>query len=136
MVSVNAGAPGLAEFGLRLVTFGVGALIVTVSGLETAPPGLNTVTEAVPWLAIKLAAAAAVNCAALTYVVDSAIPFHSTADPLTNPEPLTVSVNAGPPAVTMLGLSVPIVGPVIVTPRVACAVCFGDELSVTVKTAL
>ena len=42
---------------------------------------------------------AAVNCVPLTNVVVSATPFHSTTEPLTKLLPVTISVNAGPPAV-------------------------------------
>jgi hypothetical protein len=63
------------------------------------PPGLRTVTLAVPWPAIKLADTEAVNCVPLTYVVGSADPFHCTIDPATNPEPFTAIVNIGPEAV-------------------------------------
>ena len=50
--------------------------IVKDSALDTAPSGFKTVTFAVPTEAIRLAGAEAVNCAPLTYVVDSAVPFH------------------------------------------------------------
>lgn len=102
-VSVNAGPPAVVELGLNPEMFGVGALVVKVTALETIPPGLRTVTLAVPWLAVRLAGIAAVNCAPLKYVVDIAEPFHCTVDPARNPEPFTANVSAGPPAAAELG---------------------------------
>ncbi len=59
---------------------------------------------AVPAVAIRAAGTAAVSWLALTNVVDSPEPFHRTADPETNPLPLTVSVKGGPPAVALAGI--------------------------------
>ena len=102
---MNAGAPAAAEFGLRLDSEGAGGgLIVNVNGLEAVPPEFCTVTLAVPCDAIKLAATKAVNWLALTKVVGRADPFHCTVDPLTNPDPFTVRVNAAPPAAAEFGL--------------------------------
>jgi hypothetical protein len=46
----------------------------------------------------------------LTKVVVSAVPFHLTDEPLTNPLPLTVKVNAAPPASALDGDSDEITG--------------------------
>jgi hypothetical protein len=100
-VSVNPAAFAVAEAGLMLVVDGTGLLIVIVWAFEVPPPGaaLNTVTWAVPAVAMSDAGIATVNRVAETYVVVRLAPFHHTAEPLTKPVPLTVSVNAAPPAV-------------------------------------
>jgi hypothetical protein len=61
-----------------------------------------------------VAATAAVNCVALTNVVTSADPFHWIVDPVTNPVPFTVKVNAGPPTVTEFGLKLVMANPLMV----------------------
>src|ERR1035437_10546046 len=70
--------------------------MVNGSAFDVPPPGLVTVTCAIPTEAMSPAGTAAVNCVALTNVVVSAAPFHCTTDPETKPEPFTVTVN--PPA--------------------------------------
>jgi hypothetical protein len=109
-VSVKAGPPAVAEVGLRLVITGAAALIVKVAAADELPPGFFTTTLALPADAIRLAGAAAVNCVLLPKVVVSAVLFHCTMAPDTNPVPLTVSVKAGPVAVADDGLSPVIVG--------------------------
>jgi len=90
-------------------------LIGKATTLEAAPPGLLTAMLAVPGAAIKLAGTEALNCVPLMYVVGKAVPFHCTVDPVTNPVPLTVSVNAGIPAVADGGLKLVIPsGPITV----------------------
>jgi hypothetical protein len=64
---------------------------------------------------MKLAGTATVNCVALTNVGDrlaknSGVPLQKTEEPEKNPVPLTVSVKAGPPAVTEVGLTLVITG--------------------------
>ena len=66
--------------------------------------------EAVPGLAMSAAETDAVNCVALTKLVGSAEPFHCTTVPATKFAPLTVRVNAGPPALTVAGLTEVIFG--------------------------
>lgn len=102
-VRVKPGPPAAAVFGLKLVI--VRSLIVKGIGLEVPPSGFTTVTIAVPGLAIRLAATAAVNCVAFTKAVGNIDPFHSTVDPPTNPAPFTTSVNAAPPRVRAFGLT-------------------------------
>jgi hypothetical protein len=80
--------------------------IVKMRMLETAPPGLDTVTAADSARFDGLADTAAVNCVALTKVVARGEPFHSTVAPGTNLDPLTVKVNAGTPSIAALGLRV------------------------------
>jgi hypothetical protein len=102
-VSVNADPPAVAAFGLRPLI--VRLLMVTTDVFDIPPPGLATETLAVPADPIKFAGTDAVNCVGLTNVVDSALPFHCTVDPLTKAEPLIVRVKAGPPTVAELGES-------------------------------
>ena len=111
-IKVNAAPPVVAEFGFNVVMPGVGLLMVKVAAAEVPPPGagLFTVTLAVPAVAMSLAGMAAVNCVALPKVVVRGLPFHCTVEPFTKPLPLTVNVNAVPPAVTAFGLKVVIVG--------------------------
>src|SRR6202047_5294195 len=100
-VSVNAGPPAVAEVCESDVRMETGLLIVKVTVLDVPPPGvgLNTVTEAVPGLVMSPAGTVAVSCVALINVVVNATPFHRTIAPLTKLVPVTISVNAGPPAV-------------------------------------
>ncbi len=109
-VSVNAAPPAVAEVGLRLLMRGVGALMGNVAAADGLPPVFTAVTLALPELAIKLAVTAAVNWVELTNVVVSAEPFHCTAAPETKFVPLTVNVNAGPPAVAEVGLRLEMAG--------------------------
>jgi hypothetical protein len=106
-VNVNAAAPAVAVDGDSPEMAGTGLLLSTlkVEPAEVPPPGagLLTVTLALPALAIPEAGTAALTCVALTYVVDSAVPFQFTAEADSNPLPFTVSVNAPDPAVVELG---------------------------------
>ena len=85
---------------------------VKVCALEVPPPGveLNTVTEAVPVAAMSAAVIAAVNWVEETNVVVRFDPFQRTLEPATKLLPLTVSVNAGPPAFAVAGLRLVVVG--------------------------
>src|SRR5215510_9230329 len=69
------------------------------------PPGAGVTTDtcAVPAVATSDAPIDACNCMALTNVVGRLTPFQRTTDVLTNPLPLTVTVNAAAPAVTLDG---------------------------------
>ncbi len=114
-VNVNAAVPAVALTGDSVLIVGTGfaaALIVNVAVTVVPPPGagLVTVTCAVPAVAMSAAAIAAVTCVALMYVVVRLDPFQFTTEPLMNPFPLTVSVNAAAPAVALLGDSPIIAG--------------------------
>ncbi len=106
-VKVKAGAPARMFAGESELIVGTGfeAVIVNAAFPEVPPPGvgLNTDTCAVPALAMSAAVIAAFICVALTNVVVRFDPFHLTTEPLTNPVPFTVSVNAAPPAVALAG---------------------------------
>ena len=59
--------------------------------------------EAVLATAISAAGTAAVSCESLAKLVASALPFQFTTEAGTNPFPLTVSVNSGPPGAMLAG---------------------------------
>jgi hypothetical protein len=111
-VSVNPALPALAVVGLKLEIVGTRLLIVRVNALEVPPPGagVNTVTGIVPANAMSEAGIAALNRVAETNVVVRSSPFQRTTELVTNLLPLTVSVNAAPPAVRDEGLKLVVVG--------------------------
>jgi hypothetical protein len=111
MVKVNPAPPAVAEEGKRLVIAGTTTAgeMVNVVSADVAPE-VVTVTFAEPEVAIRLAGTAAVSCVALTYVVVSAVLPHCTVEPETKFVPLTVSVNAAPPAVVEAGERLVMVG--------------------------
>jgi len=75
---VKPGLPGLTSHGAMPVTEGTGLFIAKVAELDCAPPGLKTVTFAVPADAISAALIAAVTLLSLTNVVVRSEPFHRT----------------------------------------------------------
>ena len=88
------------------------ALMVKVKAPEVPPPGVgvNTVTEAEPAVAMSAAEMAAVSWVLLTKVVVRDVPFHCTTEVDRKFVPVTVSVNAEPPAVALLGETIVSVG--------------------------
>src|SRR5207237_728186 len=120
-VSVNAGPPATAEDGFSPVAVGtglLGAVMVNVSALDVPRPGERWigVAWAVPAAAMSPAAMAAVSCVADTCVVARAAPFQRTTELGTRFVPVTVSVNAGPPATAEDGLSPVAVGTGLLPP--------------------
>ncbi len=103
---------------------GVGLLMVNVWELLVPPPGvgLNTVTEAVPVVAMSPAGIAARNWPLLTKVVARLLLFQRTTEVLTKLEPFTVSVKSTPPAVVLVGDVLVSVGTGLVTVNVCGAV--------------
>jgi hypothetical protein len=81
-------------------------VIVKVREVDVPPPGVevNTTTLAVPGLAIRLAGTLVVIWLVLRKVVTSAFPFHSTSEPGEKLLPVTVKVNAVPPACAVVGI--------------------------------
>src|SRR5579863_3699642 len=136
-VIVNPLPPAPMDVGEIDVSVGIGfgGLIVNVSAFDVvptgnpcgpiplAPPtggfGLNTVTEAVPTVAISAAVMVAVNCEALTNVVVRLPPFHCTTAVFSKLLPFTVSVKAAPPANAEFGTSVVSTATGVVTLNVA-----------------
>jgi hypothetical protein len=95
-VSVRAGLPAEAEFGVTEVRAGVGSVagVESVNGSELdAPIEFFTETPAVPGNAARAAGMEAVSCVALTNVVVCADPFQFTTASLVKFVPFTVSVN-------------------------------------------
>lgn len=111
MVRVNAALPAVAVAGERLVIVGGRAAgeMVNVAPVEVLPETV-TVTFAEPAFAIRLAGTAAVSWLALTNVVVSAVLPHCTVAPETKFVPLTVRVNAAPPATAEAGERLVMVG--------------------------
>lgn len=114
-VRVKAAPPAVAELGEIVVRVGTGlfaALMVKLLPAETPPPGagLKTVTEAVPAEAMSAAEIAAFSWVEEIYVVVRATAFHRTEELGIKPVPVTMRVNAGPPAVAELGERVVMVG--------------------------
>jgi len=106
-VSENAAPPAVALGGMSVVTVGTGSFTVKfTAGVEVPPPGAGfvTVTGFVPAVAMSAARIDAVTCVALTNVVVLAVPLKFTAEVLTKFVPVTISVNAAPPAVPLVGL--------------------------------
>src|SRR5438309_1013735 len=122
-VRVKAAPPTLALEGESDVSDGAGAVIVNVWAPEVPPstPGIVTVTWAVPTAAMSEAGIAAVTCVGLTRVVVRAPPFQRTLAPMSNPVPVSVSVNPAPPAVALEGDSAVSVGPPALTGRLSAA---------------
>ena len=116
-VNVKAAPPTIALEGESVVIPGSGLFTVNVEFPEMPPPGdgLVTVTLKVPAVAISDAAIAAVTCVALTNVVALAAPLKLTTEVETKLVPFTVSVNAAPPFVALVGEIVVIVGPGLFT---------------------
>jgi len=124
-VKVNAGPPAAAEAGERLMMVGAG--LVTVNGSELdVPPTACTLTLAVPGATIRDAGMVAYNCVPaavacpeINVVPPSAgcqfTPRHGVYGHCWKLAPLTVSVNAGPPAAVEAGERLEIVGPAPLT---------------------
>jgi hypothetical protein len=119
-VSVKAAPPAVALVGESEVIVGAGLLTVKLVAADVPPPGPGfvTVTGNVPAVAISVAVIAAVTCVALIKVVVFAAPLKFTTDVETRFVPLTVNVNAAPPAVALVGESVVIVGAGLLTVNV------------------
>ena len=90
-VKVNPAPPAGVCGGLRLVIVGTGAVTVKEAPLDKTPP-LLTATVKTPSELMKLAGIAAVNCVALTKVVETGSPLHITTELAVKPDPLTVRV--------------------------------------------
>ena len=112
---VNAAPPAVRDVGLRLVIVGTGfvlIVIVKVRSLDVPPAGagVNTVTVAVPTVAMSAAVIAAIRRVEDIYVVVRPDPFQRTAEVFTKLLPFTVNVNAVPPAFAVAGLRLVVVG--------------------------
>jgi hypothetical protein len=84
-------------------TVGEPGLTTKVSEFDVVPPGVPTLTVALPLPAIALAGTDAVSCVALLKLLVRDAPFHNTTSPEVKLLPLTVSVKPGPPATAFAG---------------------------------
>ena len=84
---------------------GAGVIVKVREVADLPPPGeeVNTVTVDVPGFAIRLAGTLVVIWLTLRKVVTSGLPFHSTSEPGEKLLPVTVKVNAVPPACAVVG---------------------------------
>ncbi len=116
-VNVKPAPPTIALEGESVVIVGAGLFTVNVAFPDVPPPGAGfvTVTLNVPAVAMSAAVIAAVTCVALTNVVVRADPLKFTTEVETKLVPFTVSVNAAPPLVALVGETVVIVGPGLFT---------------------
>lgn len=91
---------------------GTGLLTEKLTPCEVPPPGagLETVTDATAPSSSLSAGILAVRLVVLPKAVARSMPFHCTADWLTNPVPTTVMDRSGEPAVTDDGLRLVIAG--------------------------
>ena len=108
-VSGKAIPPAATLVGASAVIAGTGLFPAgfTVNGLaaDEPPPGagVKTVTCAAVTVVTSLAGSCAVRRVAETNVVARPVPFHRTTELPTNPAPITVSVWAPAPTVTLAG---------------------------------
>jgi len=111
-VSVNAAPGATAELGFKDAIVGTGLLMAKINALEVPPPGpgVETVTIAVPALAMSAAVIAACKVVLETKVAVRALPFHWTVEDDTKFVPVILSVKPAPPATVELGFKDAIVG--------------------------
>src|SRR5690242_339075 len=104
-VRVKLPARARAGFGEMVEIEGTGLFTARARAEEAPPAGaaLKTVTDSEPATAMSDAGIEALNWLELTKVVARFAPAILTTEPGTKFAPLTVNVNAGPPAVTLTG---------------------------------
>lgn len=78
-------------------------LTAKVVAVEVVPSGLFTMIYGFPAVAVALAGMKAISSVELRYVVATLFRLKVTCEPGTNPVPITVSANAGPPAGALVG---------------------------------
>jgi len=104
---VKSGPPSKTLGGEKelMTAVGFAASILKFIVAEASPfgPGFCTLTGVEPGIATSLAEMLAVSCMELTNVVVRLLPLHCTIAPEAKFEPFTVSVNAAPPAVALVG---------------------------------
>src|SRR5271155_4062251 len=111
------GSPeAVADTSANMPAFAAGTdappVIVKTVTAEVPPPGAGFVTVIfdMPAVAMSPAKIAAVSCIEFTKVVTRGLPFQFTLELLMKPPPVTVSVNAAPPAATEEGFKFETVG--------------------------
>ena len=100
--------PGSSAEDYSTVKFMGADVAAVVPPLPYGPPvpaiaGLVTVTGTVAEVEMAVAGTSAVSCLAVTNVVVRFVPFHFTIESDAKLEPLTVKMNAGPPAFVLSG---------------------------------
>jgi hypothetical protein len=97
--------PAATVVGDSEVSVTTGVMTLKVTEFEGPPPGVGfvTITAGVPPAAISVAKIAAVICVTETNVVVFAVPPKLTTEVGVNPVPFTVNVNAGFPALVLVG---------------------------------
>ena len=108
--SVKGWPPAVADEGKNPVIAGEGPRMGRTTPVDCSPPAFRTVTTASAGAAIRARETEAVSCVFPTYEVVSGEPFHRTVADGRNPEPLTVRVRSGPPAVRAAGCNVEMTG--------------------------
>src|SRR5438045_1279574 len=78
---------------------------VNATAFEVLLDAFCTVTLKLPGVNTKPAGTVIVSCVALTNVVATLVPFHSTVDVFRNPLPLTCNKNGAAPAVIEFGFN-------------------------------
>jgi hypothetical protein len=108
-VRVKPAPPALTAVGNKVLMNG---FTVRLRAADVPPPGagLKTVIAGVPALTISAAVIEAVNWVLLTKVVVRLLPLKRTTEPAKKFVPLTVNVKLVPPAKTLAGDSVVVVG--------------------------
>ena len=112
-VKVKLGPPAVALLGERVVIVGTGTGETTrLTAFEDPPPGkgLKTVIAKFPVAAMSDERICAVTLVALTNAVVRAVPLRRATELLLKFVPLTVNVNAGSPAILLVGDNVVMVG--------------------------
>ena len=109
-VRVKDPLPAVTIDGKMLVMVAVGAVVVRLTALEAAPPGFAAVIFAVPGCAMRLAGTTATSWVVLTKFVVNAVLLNDTVAPARKFVPVTVKSSAGPPAITVDGEMLVMVG--------------------------
>jgi len=109
-LTVKAGSPTVALEGDKDARLARRLYMLKVMEFDVPATGLNTVTSAVPAVAMLAALMAACNSVLLTKVVTRSLPFQRTTEEETKPLPLTVRVKAGSPARALEGAKEVMVG--------------------------
>lgn len=108
MVRIKSELPAFAEDGFNATIAGA-AFDVALTANSTSPelpcPGVTTITSMVPEFTKSAAVICACNCVPEAKVVARELPLNWTVDDEAKLAPVTVNVNAAPPAVAETGLN-------------------------------
>jgi len=104
-VKVKPAPPAAADEGKIEATVGAGVSTAKESSAEVPPPGPGVNTEMAAFCPVAISTGVMVveSWVALAYVVVRLLPFHWITDEVRKALPLTVSVNAVPPALAEEG---------------------------------